>query len=474
MAGLRGGSGKTTLCIGLAAALVQKGLPVAPFKKGPDYIDAGWLAAAAQSPCHNLDTFLIDKKTLLASFVEHAAIRPSKNPGPSKKLGSSKKAGIAIIEGNRGLFDGMDAEGTFSTAELAKALSTPVILIVDCTKATATVAAMVLGAEKFRRGRGVSIAGIVLNQIAGARHERIIRGAIEANCKTPVIGAIPRLAEALMPERHMGLTPRQEHPEVSAAISNAREIVKNHVDLGAVLKAARSAPPLTRPRQGATRAASTGYRPKIGVIRDSAFQFYYPENLDELKAGGAEIIEISALTGGGLPREGLDALYIGGGFPETHAVALSRNSAFKRSLVRAIERGLPVYAECGGLMYLGESLVMGGGRAHKMAGVFPVSFSLQERPVAHGYTVLEVQRENPYYKRGTELRGHEFHYSRVTLFKKKQGMSLVFKMKRGQGIIDKRDGLCYKNVLATYTHVHALGCSEWVQGMLKAARADRK
>jgi len=207
---------------------------------------------------------------------------------------------------------------------------------------------------------------------------------------------------------------------------------------------------------------------KIGVIKDSAFQFYYPENLEELQKNGAELVEISALKEKQLPL--IDALYIGGGFPETNAIALAENIDFRRNLKKAVEDGLPVYAECGGLMYLGESLVLGD-RTYPMAGVFPVQFCLEKAPQAHGYTIVEVSRSNPYYSQGAVLRGHEFHYSRVLTIDlgKKDDIYFAFRMKRGKGIVDKMDGLCYKNVLATYTHLHALGAEEWVGGLIHRA-----
>ena len=210
---------------------------------------------------------------------------------------------------------------------------------------------------------------------------------------------------------------------------------------------------------------------RIGIIRDSAFQFYYPENFEELEKRGAELVEISAMQERELPD--IDALYIGGGFPETNAIALAKNTAFKKSLRNAVEGGLPVYAECGGLMYLGKALLLGN-KTYPMSGIFPLTFCLEKKPQAHGYTILEITGENPFYTKGTVLRGHEFHYSRVIDREMKDGTHFSFLMKRGQGIIDKMDGLCYKNVLATYTHLHALGSPEWADGLVKQAYSYKK
>ncbi len=451
IAGLRGGSGKTTLSIGLIRALRNKGITVTPYKKGPDYIDAGWLASSAGKPCYNLDPFLIGEDRVLASFINHF-----------------RDSDCAVIEGNRGLFDGMDSSGSLSTAKIARTLKSPVILIIDCTKMTRTTAAIINGIKKFEPG--LRLAGVVLNQIAGRRHEAVIRESIEKYCNIPVLGAIPRLSEVELPERHMGLTPQQEHPEVEDAISRVAAIMQEHLDLNMIQKIAESAPPL-KLRQSKEPSPIARNTLRIGIIKDSAFQFYYPENFEELKQAGAELIEVSALTEKTLPE--IDALYIGGGFPETHAIALSENTSFRKSLKKAVEKGLPVYAECGGLMYLGKSLVLEG-KTYPMAGIFPLKFKLEKKPQAHGYTVVKVAKSNPYYKKGTILKGHEFHYSRPVFTRSFKPLSdpditFAFRMQRGTGIEAKWDGLCYKNVLATYTHLHALGSPEWTEGMIKAA-----
>ena len=455
IAGLKGGSGKTILTVGLIASYRQKGITVMPFKKGPDYIDAGWLSCAAGNLCYNLDAFLIGEEKILSSFKEHA-----------------KGVQCAVIEGNRGLFDGMDFEGRYSTAELAKSLSAPVILIIDCTKMTRTTAVIAEGIYKF--DPALKISGVVLNQIANARHESVIRKSFEKYCQIPVLGAIPRFSKEFFPERHMGLTPYHEHEEVEESISAVAGVVKQHLDLDALWKIAYEAAPLPdieavmQYADDKSEIRNPKSEIRIGVIKDSAFQFYYPENLEELQKNGAELVEISALKEKQLPL--IDALYIGGGFPETNAIALAENIDFRRNLKKAVEDGLPVYAECGGLMYLGESLVLGD-RTYPMAGVFPVQFCLEKAPQAHGYTIVEVSRSNPYYSQGAVLRGHEFHYSRVLTIDldKKDDIYFAFRMKRGKGIVDKMDGLCYKNVLATYTHLHALGAEEWVGGLINRA-----
>jgi cobyrinic acid a,c-diamide synthase len=380
-----------------------------------------------------------------------------------------------VIEGNRGLYDGMDHQGTYSTAEIAKLLRAPVIPIIDCTKATSTIAAMVLGCQNM--DSNVAIKGVVLNRVATGRQESTIRKAVETSCSMPVVGAIPRLKNDPFPERHMGLVPFQERQDIKKSMKAVYEIAKKYLNLDAIRDIAENAKELTGrdvkepARERAALSLNDSITPgsslKIGIIRDSAFQFYYHENFEELERRDAQLIEVSPLRERELPD--IDALYIGGGFPETHAIALAENTGFKDSLCRAIETGLPVYAECGGLMYLGKSLAIGG-KKYLMAGVFPIAFSLEKKPQAHGYTMVEVEEKNPFFPTGCVLKGHEFHYSRVTSIEE-NSIHLAFKVKRGQGILHGMDGIWYNNVFATYTHLHALGSPEWADGMIACATA---
>ncbi len=452
VAGLRGGSGKTTLALGLIAAWQQRVGEVVPFKKGPDYIDAGWLTLAAGQPCYNLDPYMMSGEQILDSFWQH-----------------TQKAQGVVIEGNRGLFDGMDAEGSCSTAELAKLLQAPVLLVVDASMVTRTAAASVLGCQHF--DPEVPIRGVILNRVAGPRHEKMLRTTIERYCQVPVVGAIPKLKEDDFPERHMGLVTVEEHPEAREAILARIQIVEQYLDLEKVIAIANQAPPLNWKPAYPRRRVSKAYRqPVIGVIKDSAFQFYYPENLEELEKRGARLVTVNSLQDRTLPA--LNAIYIGGGFPETHAEQLAANSQFRGSLKAAIEAGLPVYAECGGLMYLGRNLNIEG-RSYPMVEALPMDFQLGKKPQGHGYTALQVVENNPFYPVGITLKGHEFHYSRV-IHSDLDSSSLVFAMKRGTGILDDKDGVCYKNVLATYTHVHAIGTPEWAEGLIRKALAHQR
>ncbi len=453
MAALRGGAGKTVLTMGLLAAWHDRGIKVVPFKKGPDYIDAGWLAKAAGHPCYNLDPFLMGKKVLLTSFKKRFL-----------------EGDLALIEGNRGIFDGIDAQGTYSTAQLAKWLKTPVVLILDCTKATRTVAAMILGCLAF--DPDLPLKGVILNHIVRSRHEAVIRKTIEQTCDLPILGVIPRMVAGRLPERHLGLVPFQEHPEVEQTVRFTREMAEKYLDLAGLQALAGQAPPLLEAvslSTGKAKGTPKG-RPRIGVIQDTAFQFYYPENLEALEAAGAELVFLNALSG--QFSQDLQALYIGGGFPETQAPHLSQNERFRKDLAGAIETGLPVYAECGGLMYLGKTLVYRGD-AYPMVGVFPFTFGLERKPQGHGYTRIRVVETNPYFPVGTALKGHEFHYSRV-IEGDLEVWKMAFQMSKGEGLDGRRDGVLYKNTLATYTHLHALGSPEWARGLVARAGEYRR
>ncbi len=362
----------------------------------------------------------------------------------------------------------MDERGTFSTAELAKRLHSPVVLVVNCAKVTRTAAAAVMGAQHF--DPEVNLAGVILNNISGARHEGTIRRAIEEYCHIPVFGAIPRLQRPPLSDRHLGVVPPEEDPLMEESLRWAVEAVEQHVDWQALIEVARSAPALdVAPAAMPNVSITSG--PRIGILRDAAFQFYYPENIEALQREGARIVPISALHEHELPP--LDALYIGGGFPETCGRELEANESFRRSVREAAEAGLPIYAECGGLMFLGRSITMGG-ETWPMAGLFPFDFDMEARPVAHGYTALVVDEENPFYPVGTVLRGHEFHHSRLREFTLPQGARLIFRMTRGTGLHQKREGLLYKNTLALYTHVHALGTPEWVRGLVDLAKISNR
>jgi len=340
------------------------------------------------------------------------------------------------------------------------------VLIVDVTMTTRTAAALVMGCQNF--DPELQIGGVILNRVAGPRQEALVRAGIEHYCGIPILGAVPRLKKKVFPERHMGLVPHHETEQAEDAITWARSIVEKHLHLDALWALASEAEPLEikgLEKNDTGAETVTESRLRIGLIRDRAFWFYYPENLDQLKSLGAEIIEINAITARQLPD--VDALYVGGGFPEIQAEALAANRTFRVSLKARIEEGLPVYAECGGLMYMGEHLVLKG-RTYPMVGAFPIDFEHKKRPQGHGYTILEVVEENPYFSLGEVLKGHEFHYSRP-LSHSHPSFRTIFKVHRGRGLDGEVDGLCRKNVLATYTHLHGGGQPSWARNFIRTA-----
>jgi cobyrinic acid a,c-diamide synthase len=444
IAGLSGDSGKTLVTLGLARCLSRRGLVVRPFKKGPDYIDAAWLAAAAGRPCGNLDTFMMPEEAIGAS-VERAA-----------------GADLLLVEGNRGLFDGVDPRGTHSTAELARRLGAPVVLVVGVAKTTRTAAALVLGCR--HADPELQLAGVILNRVATERHERVVREAVEELAGIPVLGAVPRLGGGdPLPGRHLGLVTVSEHPRRDEAIETAAGAVEGHVDLDRLLGVARSAAPVEIPAR--EWPCSEGPRVQVGVFADQAFSFYYPENLDALRRLGAEVVEVSPLADEALPE--VDALYLGGGFPEVHVARLAENTSLAREVRRRVEGGLPVYAECGGLMYLARQLVVDG-VVYPMAGVLDLVVEQTRSPQGHGYEVARVDAANPFFSRDATLVGHEFHYSRVV--EGSHRSATVAAVERGRGTGEGRDGIVVGRVWASYLHLHALGTPAWADGLMALAR----
>ncbi|HFC98292.1 MAG TPA: cobyrinate a,c-diamide synthase [Thermosulfurimonas dismutans] len=447
IAAQKGGAGKTLFTLGLIRILTRRGLRVAPFKKGPDYIDAGWLSRVAGLPCRNLDPFLMSPEQILKVFRRGIA-----------------GADVAVVEGNRGLFDGVDLEGSCSTARLARLLRAPVILLLDCTKVTRSLAALVRGFQAFEEG--VEIRGVILNRVARPRHENIITRSIEHYTGVRVLGSLPRIRFPF-PERHLGLVPWQEYQATEEFLEVLEGVFLEHLDSDPLIEIARQAPEIKLPEEERDLPSIlSGVR--IGVIRDRAFQFYYPENLEILEALGAKLIFLDALRDPRLPS--LEALYIGGGFPETQAEALGENRSFLQDVREAGEGGLPIYAECGGLIYLGQT-VSWKGRTYPLCGLLPLDFEIKPHPVGHGYTVVRVKEENPFYPAGTVLQGHEFHYSLPRLREGRE-LRLVLEVERGFGFDGKRDGAVYKRVFGTYTHLHAASTFLWVEGMLRAIHGE--
>lgn len=451
IAGLAGDSGKTIVSLSLATAWKSKGLAIAAFKKGPDYIDAAWLSYAAQSTCRNLDTYLVPERDVIDIFAS-----------------GSQSSDIALIEGNRGIFDGKDVSGTHSTSGLAKLLQAPVVLVVDVTKSTRTIAALVKGCIDFEPE--LRIAGVILNKVAGTRHQNIVSSAIEKYCRLPILGAIPKLGDSskLIPGRHLGLVTPSEYAEAEDLHKLLLKIGTNYIDYEKIIEIANNAEPLNSERPEIKSISYTD-RVKIGYFSDSIFTFYYPENLEALENNGAELVAISSIADKELPP--VDALYIGGGFPETQADKLVENKTMIASVRKAAVSGMPIYAECGGLIYLSRSLLLDD-RLYPMAGVFPLDLKMNVKPVGHGYTSVKVDSPNPFYEQGTVIKGHEFHYSGVTGNQTEAGLELLkscLQVETGCGLGNKRDGLTYLNTLACYTHIHAAGTKSWAPAMIRSA-----
>lgn len=448
IAALKGGAGKTLVTMGLVAALRKRGLRVSVFKKGPDYIDANWLGFAADRPCYNLDSYLMDNQVILDSFVRR-----------------SMDSDIAVIEGARGLYDGVDSSGAYSTSELAKTLKAPTILIVEGSKMSGTAAALVKGCQVM--DPELMLEAVILNRVAGSRHENILKISILTACGIPTIGRIAKQTLKNFPQRHLGLLPIDEHPAASALIGQVESAISQAVDIDAIIEIAGKAGKIEISTSCAKSKkldkAVLGL--KIGFLRDSAFQFYYEDNLDALRATGAELVEVSALTDTSLPD--IHGLYIGGGFPETNAEALATNVSFKKSLREAVAKGLPVYAECGGLMYLSRSLAVDD-KEFPMVGVFPMATVLKRKPQGLGYIEVEVVGENPFYPVGAIIKGHEFHYSAV-LTENKDNPVYAFKVLRGYGMDGTHDGICVNNAIGSYLHVHCLGVRTWADAMAQRA-----
>jgi cobyrinic acid a,c-diamide synthase len=448
----QGHSGKTIVAVGLCAALKHRGLSVQPFKKGPDYIDPSWLTLAAGRSCRNLDPFLIPKERLIQVFQQACG-----------------EADLAVVEGAMGLYDGMDSVENGTTAEIARLLGIPILLAVNTTRMTGSIAAMVTGYQRFQPG--IKIAGVLLNYVSGSRHERKLRDAVEQYCGIPVVGSVPRDQDLRIGERHLGLIPSLESGEAETLIESIGRKMASYLDLENILVIARDFeipyPSPFPPEERSLVVRNREVRTKIGVIRDRAFNFYYPENLEALERAGAEIIFINSLRDR-LPA--IDGLYVGGGFPEFFLEELEKNRELRHDIAKVIEEGLPVYVECAGLMYLCRS-IRWQERSYEMVGIIPADVELSQRPEGHGYAVAKVIGENYLFPVGLTVRGHEFHHSKLSPMGESR---FAYQIMRGHGITGKEDGMLYKNLFASYLHLHALGTPEWAEGFVGFVRRVRR
>ena len=438
-------SGKTTISIGLAAALSSLGKKVQTFKKGPDYIDPMWLARASGRVSFNLDFNTQSHREIIAAYG----------------IGYGD-ADLALIEGNKGLHDGVDPKGTDCSAALAKLLRAPVVLVVDTMGMARGIAPLLLGYQAF--DPEVEIAGVILNKVGAARQESKLRQAVENYSDLPVLGAIGRDSGLNVDERHLGLTTPGEATQADSVIARVREAVIKGVDLDALLaKAARKEPAKLPLLRGVSAPDVT-----IAIARDAAFGFYYSDDLEALRRAGARLAFFDALHDSDLPQ--CDGLFIGGGFPETQAAELAGNRFLREKIREAVEAGLPAYAECGGLMYLSRSISYRGAR-HDMVGVIPADAVMGDKPQGRGLVRVEETADAPWpgAQFGDETPAHEFHYARLENIA--PDLSYAYRVKRGFGIDGTHDGIVIGNLLASFTHLRDTSRCRWTDRFVSFVRA---
>ena len=417
VAGTHSGVGKTTVATGLIAALRRAGHAPAGAKVGPDFIDPGYHALASGHPPRNLDPWLCGPDAI-APLAARAAVASD----------------VLVVEGVMGLFDGASDGTPSSTADVARLLDAPVVLVVDASAMSASVAAVVHGYATFRRD--VDVSGVILNQVGSPGHETLLREALEP-AGVPVLGALPRQDALRWRDRHLGLVPVAEHPgDVRDALDRLAELVAGHVDLDAVMRLARSAPTMhTDPPP----LPAPGPRVRVGVASGRAFTFTYTDTIEALEAAGAEVAPVDPLVDAELPND-LDGLVVGGGFPEVYGPGLSENRPFLDDLRQRVEGGLPTWAECGGLLVLSRSL-----DGSPMAGVIEADGTMTDG-LSLGYRDAVVIAPCPIGPTGTKLRGHEFHYSTL----QPSGGALELTSRWGS----RREGWSTPTMLATYLHFH--------------------
>jgi cobyrinic acid a,c-diamide synthase len=433
IAGVRSGVGKTTIATGIMGALTRRGYAVQPFKAGPDYIDPSYHQVACGVPSRNLDTWLLPHATVLELYGK-----------------ASERRQISVVEGVMGVFDGhssLTEEG--STAQLAKLLGAPVILIADAAKVARSVAAEVLGYQQF--DPEMNIAGVILNGVGSPAHLEFCKPQIEASTGIPVLGYLPRRDAFVQPERHLGLIPTVEGTVANQWYDAITTQIEETIDVTRISELAGQVAAPSNPSADVPRVYPQEPQPRravIAVAQDKAFNFYYQDSLDLLEAWGADIAPFSPLEDEALP-EGAGGIYLGGGFPELFAAELSANRPMLDSIRKAAERGVPVYGECGGLMYLGRSLTGFDGDTHPMAGLLPAVSSMSQSRLSLGYREVEARSDGPLLASGQQVRGHEFHWS--TLEEPPGENESVYRVVNQGG---RPDGFRSGSVSATYVHVH--------------------
>ena len=438
-------SGKTSLSIGLSAALKHRGLSVQTFKKGPDYIDPLWLSQASGRPCYNLDFFVSGRSYIESQYARY-----------------STQSDISLVEGNMGLYDGISLDGSDSNAAMASLLGLPVILVVDCSGTSRGIAPLLIGYQQFNSE--IQFSGVILNKLAGARHEDKICGVINEYTDFRILGGVHRSKDIALTERHLGLIPSNEVSlESEAIIDSLCHAVEQQIDIDNLLSSTQVAEvPKPRSSDIAESFSTPSSVLRIAIAKDRSFGFYYPGDLETFHQIGVELVEFDSENSQTLPQD-IDGLFIGGGFPETGLDALSANTALMNSIKSAIENGLPTYAECGGLMYLCESIIVNE-KQHPLCGVIPADVKMHAKPQGRGYVCLEKTHRHPWvFNTGDEpeiLKAHEFHYS--SLENLPEDTQFAYQVTRGQGINGKNDGIIMYNLLASYTHLRQTDQCQWV------------
>ena len=449
VAGTASGVGKTTVALTLMAMLRERGLRVQPFKCGPDFLDTGHHSAICGRASRNLDTWMLDGEVNRAIFSN-----------------GIRNADVAIVEGMMGLYDGVTGSGEVgSSAQIAKLLALPVVLVIDAGKSARSIAAVVKGFESF--DPEVRFAGIVLNNVGSDQHYRLLETAILSVTATPLLGYLPKNAAIAIPERHLGLHTTEETTSADNRLAVFAQTGRHHLNITPLLEllwsdaaAESEAIPVSYPEQAHVR---------IGVARDKAFSFYYEDNFDLLRENGAEIVGFSPLSDAGLPQN-LDALYFGGGYPELYADECGRNITMSSAIRAFAESGKPIYAECGGMLYLGRALTTLDGCCHAMVGVLPMEFEMTPRLVNFGYVHVELVEECLLGGRGTQRRGHSFHCSRVL---PGTHMPSAYRLKYTLSGKEEMEGCQYKNVLASYVHLHFRGNPAMATSLVTASLRAR-
>ncbi len=437
-------SGKTTVTLGLCAAYAARGLSVSPFKKGPDYIDPMWLSMAAGLPCHTLDFYTMEREEILSLY--HA-----------ERAGSD----LSIVEGNKGLFDGLSVDGSDSNGAMVKLLDLPVVLVINTNGITRGIAPLLLGYQNF--DPEIKFAGVILNQTGGSRHEKKLQQVVEHYTDMPVLGTIPRHPDLEIVERHLGLVPSNEAHEARNKIETIRRVVEEQVDLDRLLELGKddNGNELTGDLNSVPQQDIEPILPslRVGIARDEAFGFYYSADLDAFIQQGVELIPFSPLNDSDLPD--VDGLFIGGGFPETHMAQLENNHSMRKQIYDAIENGMPTYAECGGLMYLSRQISWGE-ECCEMVGVVGGDSVMHKRPQGRGYARFQRSGEDH------DTPAHEFHYSSLENLDENTGFA--YTIERGFGVDGKHDGIIYKNLLASYIHQRNSRQNPWVKGFVELVR----